>query len=178
MLIATKRRSVALAGAACGGKSTVAIALAEKLDIQLATARVAIELTIGQGQLTRRQLVDYGALLEDARPGEWFVEALRSVAGGDPLVLDAVRTKAQLAACKRWHPRLLTVFLNAPSEVRRLRFAARASVNDMSFDELGATAVEQEAQVLGSECELAFDSSRLSSGEIVERILQALDVDA
>ncbi len=167
-------RSIALAGPACSGKSTVARALAEKLDLQLVTARTTIEISVGQRGLTREQLVAHGASLERERPGEWLVEAVAGVAGDAPLVVDSVRTEAQLAALTRWRPRLLTMFLTAPTEVRRRRFRARATAGEMDFDELGATAVEMEAQILGPACDAVFDSAKLSSVEIVEMIVRAL----
>jgi hypothetical protein len=152
----------------------VGVALSRKLDLQLVTARAAIEAFVGRRGLTREQLVDHGASFERERPGEWLVEALAGIAGDAPLIVDSMRTKSQLAAVEGWRPTLLTVFLTAPAELRRRRFRARAKPGDMSFDELGATDVEREAQTLGPLCEVELDSAELTSDEIVALTLAAV----
>jgi hypothetical protein len=152
----------------------VAAELARELGVQLVTARAAIELAVEQSHLTHRQLVDRGARLESECPGKWLAKALQRIAGTASVVVDSVRTRAQLAAVERWRPHLLSVFLEAPTELRRQRFRARATAGEMDFDELGATAVELEAQMLGPVCDVVFDSAKLSSVEIVETIVLEL----
>jgi cytidylate kinase len=175
MPTATPSRSIALAGPACGGKSTVAASLAERLDACLATARTAIARAANEaGPLDLAQLVEHGARLESECPGEWLANGISEFAQGSPVVVDAVRTRAQLAALKRWRQPLLTVFLTAPVDVRRERFRARACAGEMSFDALAATQVEREAQELAPLCDLALDSSLLSPSEIVALIQEAL----
>jgi hypothetical protein len=125
--------------------------------------------------MTRRQLVQEGSRLENNRPGLWLLDAVESAAPTGPAVVDACKTRAQIAAL-RTRGDSFGVHLTAEAAIRRSRFDARSVIAgpEESFDRLLVDPIEQQAELLAPLCDLAVDTSHLTPEETLAKLIGAL----
>lgn len=167
------RADVVLTGPSCAGKSTLATKLM-KAGWHVVTARTVIVRADPQGQSNREALQRRGAQLEQERPGRWLMEA--AIEASRPVVVDAARTTAQVAAARELLPGCLVVHVRADESVRRSRFVGRADPSDLGveFDTLRVSPIEREAESLAHMADLVLDG-RASRRALLESVLQAAD---
>jgi hypothetical protein len=125
--------------------------------------------------MSRRQLVEEGKRLEKAQPGTWLLDAVQRAAPAGTVVVDACKTRAQIAAL-RCRGDSFGVHLTAEVPVRRARFNARREIADREepFDRLLTDPIEQQSDELASLCDLTVDTSHLTRDEALAKVLDAL----
>lgn len=167
--------NVLLSGSLCSGKSTLAGALAAR-GYTVVTALDVIESHVGRRGLSRRELQRVGRALEDENPGQWLADAARQAV--QPVVLDSVRTRAQLRAARSSLHRSPAVHLSAAPSIRRARFELRAAFRQsdkgVGFDDVVGTALETEANSIGYLADYWLDTDELSPEEVVQHVVSFL----
>lgn len=162
--------TVVLAGPTCAGKTTLAQILADKVGWPVVAARRAIQIAGDLADNDRKELVRVGMDLERENPGHWLVEATdRAVGAGNPTIVDAARTQAQVQAFRGRLPRPLVVHVWADPDMREQRFKQQqARDENMSFERLARSRAEVEAEGLIDTADLRIDTTN-SSAETVAR---------
>lgn len=173
------RHDVVLCGSLCSGKTTLARRLASH-GYSVVTAVDAIESHSGRTRLSRSELQQVGLELERAAPGKWLAEA--AAAAARPVVLDAVRTPAQLAASRVSLNCPLVVFLSASLEVRRARFERRVAVREsdlgVPFDAVAGTQLESDAERLAPLADLRLQTDQMSADDVERIVLERFPQEA
>lgn len=168
--------SVVIAGPLCAGKTTLARGL-ESHGWRPVSARRVIAESVGASDLTRSELERVGRALETRQPGNWLASA--AVRVGEPVVVDAVRTLAQLEATRDRLSNCLVVHLRASYGARRKRFeqrVARGECDDsVEFDAIALTALERDVGRLVALADLVLDTSAHDAREVVSCVLGAAD---
>jgi dephospho-CoA kinase len=164
--------TVVLAGPTRSGKSTLARHLSAELQWPVVSARHAIELAHGRAPIARHDLVRVGLQLELDNPGLWLVQATDRVAGaGNPAIVDAARTHAQIQAFRERLPRPLIVHIWADRDTREQRFKQqRARDENMSFARLARSRAEVEAGGLIDAADFRIDTTNSSSETVARKV--------
>ncbi len=169
-----RRPSIVLAGPLCAGKTTIALALAERGWVRV-SARSAIAAAVGaDGELSRNKLIEAGAELERTRPGLWLAEFARR--SDLPVVVDSIRTAAQREAAVDLLRPVHLVGVLADVASRRQRFQERGDVADASanFDLVSDSPAENEAVTIARSLPIVIDTSRLTVADALDALLTAL----
>jgi RNase adaptor protein for sRNA GlmZ degradation len=127
---------VILSGTSCSGKTTSASSL-QRAGYVLLSVRETLLILSGAQIKTRRDLQDFGLFLENETNGRWLetpVANALSEAPGKPLVVDSIRSLAQLEAVKRaLGDETLHVHLFADERELERRFEVRADFDDVGL---------------------------------------------
>lgn len=158
-------RDAILVGPVCAGKSTVAADLAAAGRRRVHVAEAIADIA-GVSIADRDALLAAGLALESDRPGDWLGEWLATVE--EPVVVDSVRTAAQLTAARAARPSAVTIGVWAPEAVRRSRWTSRRRPGDAkdAFEHVARSVVEREAERLSRQVRPSIDTSTASVEEI------------
>ena len=166
--------SVVLAGPLCSGKTTLANELVARGWTKV-SARAAISAAAGlPADLGRGQLVAVGAELERTRPGIWLADFVARAT--TPVVVDSVRTLAQVDALAGTIPSARFVGVVADVATRRQRFQERGDAADAfaDFDEVAESQAEIEAIAMAQQLPTVIDTSRCTPAVVLQIVLDAL----
>jgi dephospho-CoA kinase len=166
--------SIVLAGPLCSGKTTLANGLAARGWTKV-SARAAISAAAGlPADLGRDQLVAVGAELERTRPGIWLADFVARAT--TPVVVDSVRTLAQVDALVGTIPCARLVGVVADVATRRQRFQARGDAADVfaEFDAVAESQAEIEAMAVAQQLPTVIDTSRRTPGAVLQIVLDAM----
>lgn len=168
------RPDVVLAGPSCAGKTSLAEML-QHVGFTLVTARGVIARSLGNHDLSRLAMQRRGAELEGNNPGRWLADAAATFAR--PVVLDAARTSAQIAAARERLPGCLVVFLIAAPAERERRYASRADPADIGggFAQMEASRVEKVAQTLGEFADITVRTDGLAPDHVFDLVASRLE---
>jgi cytidylate kinase len=159
---------VLISGPIAVGKTTLAVALQNKLPADLVASG---PLLAGRARLSRSDLQARGQALDLASGGEWLVdEVVAHHLSHETVIVDAVRTKRQVSAFRLRCPRVVHIHLTADYSVRAARFAARAE-NTYHQEGGGLAALdchpsEQEITTLASLADSVLDTTLLTNAEV------------
>jgi hypothetical protein len=128
---------------------------------------------------TREELQTFGAALERQGPGQWLANAVLAVRGDDgrPIVVDSIRTDAQLAALKYALPDSLKIYLKASPDVLERRFKLRQDAEDADLQDLREVLrheIDRPNLSLERSADLVLDTSELPVDAVVEEVLARL----
>jgi dephospho-CoA kinase len=168
--------TIVLAGPTCAGKTTLAHKLSVALGWPIVSARSAIQTAGGLQAPGRQELVRSGMQLELDNPGHWLVEATdRTVGHGNPAIIDAARTHAQIEALRGRPPLPRVVYVRADRGTRERRFEEQRDREEtMSFSDLASSRAEIEAEEVIGLADLRIDTTYASSEEVACQVAQWL----
>jgi hypothetical protein len=107
----------------------------------------------------------------------WLAEAVNvAIAPSRPVIVDAARTQAQVAALRSTRPLSRVVYLSAEVATREVRYASRCRVGDaeIPFQALAATPLERSVGSLAASADFSLDSTVLSAERLAARVLSWL----
>jgi adenylosuccinate synthase len=163
---------IILSGAVCAGKSTLAQELVRALGARLVSARQTLADLLGKEGPSRSELVEFGEAIERETKGSWLAEAAASHRS-EYVVIDAVRTRNQLARIRELVPNSIHVHVTASTVERERRFRdSDSSIEDLSFESIANHPIEREAVALGAASDLEIDTSQLSPPDSVATLLR------
>ena len=171
----TQVPDVIITGSLCTGKTSLARMLNAKMGHEIVSAREVLRSIAQRELVSRADLQDFGATVEREEPGKWLADAVRTVrrAGVASIVVDAVRTEAQLAAVREALRRPKTVALTGRREVLEERFARRADTADVQNPTL-ADAMRHEIERSDAQVEQSADIVIDTSDRSVKQVFDVL----
>lgn len=180
----TAERLLILMGPTCSGKTSVAQECRGQ-GWQVLSAREVIEALSGDSAgCTREKLLERGLQLERETRGSWILDSVvQGLARAEfGLIVDSVRTVAQLAAARTAGPEGLmvrSVFLDAAAQVRELRYGLRIREGrggEIRFWELEGHEIERQIGGLQAVADVHVRTDQRSVAEIamlVESLFEA-----
>jgi adenylosuccinate synthase len=169
-----------LSGPIAVGKTTLAVHLRDGLAYEVIAVRSALEKALSLTSVHRAHLQDLGQRLEAETHGAWLADHVASVQAGiaAPLVVDALRTRAQASAIRDVvsHP-LGHVHLTASSQSLSTRFSTRRNAELLDYAVISdalAHPVEAEVDDLAAVADLVLDTSALDAKAVATRVMDWL----
>jgi cytidylate kinase len=174
---------ILLAGPLYSGKSTLARLLADRCAFDVVAGREVLRAIATEPLETRHSLQRFGAALEASTSGAWLADAVRREAPKQRrVVVDAVRTVAQVAKFNTIWPETRLVYLDGSLEERRRRFDRARDPADhgepRSFLELDSDSSERERSELRRRANVLVDTSDLAPEGVLREVKEALGTDA
>jgi adenylosuccinate synthase len=189
-------RVVVISGPVGAGKSTLAKGLAERYDgSYLSTKNLLRDEASKRGMdllPERAAMQKFGALLDEETRGRWVADAVSrrvsgvgdlevdEVSGRDGLfIVDAVRTEGQIVAFRAaFGSEVVHLHVYASTDELAKRYAARGDSSGLrelaSYAEVAQDPTEAAVNALGRDADVAIDTERSNSGDVLIRAAAAL----
>jgi adenylosuccinate synthase len=173
------QKCLILSGRLCAGKTSLADELATRGSATILSARAVLRGLSPTPLESREALQSFGEAIEHRTAGRWLAEAVRThISTCSLLVVDSVRTKAQLSSVKdvagssAFHAHLIA------SEHELLRRFQERTLSDLrearSFNEAMRHEIELVGDILGSCADLIIDTTRMSTAALAGLVLARL----
>lgn len=169
------RPVVALSGAVCAGKSTLARNLTEKFECHVVSTRELILLLRPDVKQTRTDLQHAGQELDRLHGGSWVANALtrhRAPESAAAIILDSVRTLEQVRGLRvAFGARVIHVHLTAAESLLRKRHRSRrgAVQEDKTFEDLRRHPTEASVESLREVADIVIQTDRCSEGDVLSK---------
>jgi dephospho-CoA kinase len=171
-------RALILVGRIASGKTSVATLVAKQLpDIEVVTvssvvARLAAER--GADGSSRSALQRFGLELIERQPALLAQGLAARVPEQGTLIVDGLRSAAVLGLLREiFEEDVRSVYLDAPTRVRKARYDRRRDVNEAPFEDVDAHAVEEEVEVMRTLTDRQIDAS-VTLDEVVVQVIDVL----
>lgn len=172
------KQNIVLSGPMFSGKSTVADLLVAQLGYRVVRARDVLRELAGGPLLSREDLQSFGAELEAGTAGSWLGVAAASVVSEQSVsvVVDAARTKLQLASVRELVGDVIHVHLVASRAVLEQRFGTREKdlIEASSLAKALDHEVERQTDELAALADMLLDTSTASPDALVRAIRRRL----
>jgi shikimate kinase len=173
---------VLVAGGIAVGKTTIAAALAERLDGRVVRVRDALAEVLGRRLDDRGTLQRLGADLDRRTSGRWLAEYLAEAAESAPrLVVDSCRTRRQTEAVLERLPTSRLVYLDAHEDTRRARYALSAATDPIKAGSTYDAAVDHDTErlvaLLRPLADTVVETDDLDTEQTVAELLSQLCLD-
>lgn len=175
---------VLLSGPSAVGKTAVASPLASQFGFaRVSTSAYLKELAAARGEkVSKASLQAIGDEMDGTTDFGWVADraqlAFEEHPGVAKWLLDSVRKERQVQIFRqRFGRAIMHIHLTAPEEVLRQRYESRRAADDdhTSYDEMAAHPNEVSSRSLIRLADFIFDTSKVSSSEIVVEILSILE---
>jgi adenylosuccinate synthase len=171
----TRVPDVIITGSLCTGKTSLARMLKADVGHEIVSAREVLRNLATRELVSRADLQKFGAAIEHEAPGTWLADAVRTArrAGVALIVVDAVRTEAQLAAVREVLHRSTTVALTGRREILEERFERRADTADVQTPTLAEAMqheIERSDPRVEQSADIVIDTSDRSVGQVFDEL--------
>jgi adenylosuccinate synthase len=172
---------VLLSGAVCAGKTTLADCLRKCRAAEVLTTRalIAAQASNTAEYLDRRRFQQLGDDLDRRTGGGWVADAVKNMGLKGLIVVDAVRTSAQIDAIKA-NRGALHVHLTAQNLVLENRYAQRTEIHSHfelpTFAALREDPTEASIEHLAALADLVIDTARHDRQATLMLTLSALNI--
>jgi adenylosuccinate synthase len=171
------RLVVLLSGPVASGKSRLALALVERHGMALVKTRRLLEEAVPGAAGDRARLQRAGDRLDRATGGRWVLDALsrvlRETPEDQPVVVDCVRTEAQIDAVRQGYGRsVVHIHVRAPLEVLGQRYEQRRGrIKELpTYGDLRRNRTEKRIDELARFADIVIDTDRTTEADVLIRV--------